>query len=117
MTVKFDLSGAISAPGLLWGLAELQPWVNRLSQEERQVLFHSEIHDWVSSMYWGETLGVQYALLMSRHAETVEDKTFWLKTLGEEVDHQQRISAWLSFRGQSPLPPQPTIGSGHEKGR
>jgi acyl-coenzyme A thioesterase PaaI-like protein len=100
-----SLSAAIQPDGLFWGQPELQAHLQGLDQREREGLYHAEVLDWVSSIYWGETLGVQYALEMSQQVKTDEEREFWRNTLAEEVDHQQRISSWLGFRGHAPNPP------------
>jgi len=87
MNKSESLAEAIGASGLFWGQGELEPWVSNLTSAEKAELFHSEIHDWVSSIYWGETLGVQYAPLMSEMAESPTEREFWLRVMGEEVDH------------------------------
>lgn len=110
-----SLADTISSGGLFWGQPELEPWVSRLTGNEKNELFHAEIHDWVSSIYWGETLGVQYALLMSDMAESPNEREFWLRVMGEEVDHQQRIASWLAVRGQRPLAPNRLLQEAMER--
>jgi hypothetical protein len=104
-----SLSRSIRPEGLFWGQEALATWTRALTDSERSGLLHLEVLDWVSSIYWGETLGVQYALLMSEQAPSADEREFWLKVMGEEVDHQQRISSWLAIRGHRPLAPNRLI--------
>lgn len=99
------LSTVIKSEALLWGQPEVQGWVSLLKDEERAALWHEEILDWVSSIYWGETLGVQYALEMVRYSNEPDERDFWKRVLAEEVDHQQRIANWLTLRGHGPNKP------------
>jgi acyl-coenzyme A thioesterase PaaI-like protein len=77
---------------LLYGRKELDTIIN---SEQRNQLLDEEFIDWISSLYWGETLGVQYAMKMGELSPRKEDKVEWQNTLIQEMDHQQRLLKWM----------------------
>lgn len=68
-------------------------------------ILNTELWEWISAIYWGETLGIEYALKMYELSESDEERTTWLDTYAEEVDHQQRLANWLVNNKTYPLPP------------
>ena len=76
-----------------------------LTSEERKELLDREFEDWISSLYWGEGLGIEYALKMHQLSETHEEKDEWLETYKQELDHQQRILKWMIDNNLHPTEP------------
>jgi acyl-coenzyme A thioesterase PaaI-like protein/rubrerythrin len=68
-------------------------------------ILNIELWEWLSASYWGETLGIEYALKMSELSENTQEKEVWLETYREEIDHQQRLGNWFTNNKTYPLPP------------
>lgn len=79
------------------------------SPEQFEQLLNLELWDWISSLYWGEGLGIEYALKMSELSKTKEEKDRWIEIYKQELDHQQRISQWLLNNNSYPLQPNMMI--------
>ena len=68
-------------------------------------LFNLEFYHWISQIYWGERLGIDYSLKMMNLAPDLEKREIWYGVYKEEVDHQMRLSDWLLNHNLAPLPP------------
>lgn len=97
-------SSLIESAFLFWGNSRLE---QILSPEERNKLCDLEMYDWLSSLYWGEGLAVNYSLKMS---EISDNKEKWLKVYRDELRHQTMLGNWFIERGFTPLPKSKLIG-------
>lgn len=71
----------------------------------REELVNEEFFEWISAVYWGERLGVDYAFKMSEISPNSESKAFWFETYKQELDHLTRITDWLLMNGVAPTAP------------
>lgn len=78
---------------LFYGQTEIKPAVR--SPEKLKELYAYEIYDWINSLYWGETLGIQFALKMC----SIGNEAEWTDLLKDKMDHQKRIAEWLLENG------------------
>lgn len=76
-----------------------------IPKEKYKSLLDLEMWDWLSSIYWGENLGIQYSLKMTELSKNEIEKKTWLKIYCDEIDHQQRLSNWFLLNNTYPLPP------------
>jgi acyl-coenzyme A thioesterase PaaI-like protein len=67
-----------------------------------------EIYDWIVSIYWGESLGIRFALKM----EELTGDIRWNEVLKDEIDHQKRIADWLLESGLTIKNPNPLLKRG-----
>ena len=88
----------IDTEHLYWGHHRLN---GIISQEQRQEFCDLEIFDWLSSLYWGEGIAVNYALKMS---QVRPDKEKWLEVYRDEHKHLTLIGNWFVQRGLTPSP-------------
>jgi hypothetical protein len=72
-----------------------------LSLEDKKHLCDLEFYDWLSGLYWGEGIAMNYALKMS---EISPNKEKWLQVYRDEHKHQTLLSNWFIERGLTPLP-------------
>ncbi len=98
MNNKLNHSEIIDSRYLFWGHEYLE---GVISHEEREALCDAELFDWLSSLYWGEGIAMNYSLKMS---EISPNKDKWLEVYRDEHRHQTLIGNWFVERGLSPLP-------------
>lgn len=94
----FNHAQIINANHLFWGNPRLH---NILSDEQRKDLCDLELYDWLSCLYWGEGVAMNYALKMS---EISPNKDKWLEVYRDEHRHQTLLGTWFIERGLTPLP-------------
>jgi acyl-coenzyme A thioesterase PaaI-like protein len=92
----------IEPEALFFGTPEIQQY---LPKDKINELLDRELYEWVSSVYWGEKLGIEYAHKMYEISPTPELKDIWWETYREELDHQKRIVDWLLLNGTAPSGP------------
>lgn len=88
----------IETDALFWGNATLKDVLN---DDERDLLCDLEFYDWLSSLYWGEGIAMEYALKMS---EVSDNKEKWLEVYRDEHRHQTILGGWFIERGLTPPP-------------
>ncbi|MFP5386036.1 MAG: hotdog domain-containing protein [Bacteriovoracia bacterium] len=88
----------IDTEHLYWGHHKLNGIV---SEEQRQEFCDLELFDWLSSIYWGEGIALNYALKMS---EVSPNKEKWLEVYRDEHRHLTLIGNWFVQRGLTPSP-------------
>ncbi len=88
----------IESNHLFWGNPKLQ---GILSEEQRMELCDLEFFDWVSCLYWGEGIAMNYALKMS---EISPNREKWLQVYRDEHRHQTILGNWFIERDLTPMP-------------
>lgn len=88
----------IDSNKLFWGNPQLS---HIISEEEMKRLCDVELFDWLSSLYWGEGVAMNYALKMS---EVSPNKEKWLEVYKDEHRHQTILSNWFIEKGLTPSP-------------
>lgn len=96
--MKINHADIIEAQYLFWGNAHL---TEIITPQERAALCDIEFYDWISGLYWGEGIAMNYALKMS---EISPNKEKWLKVYRDEHKHQTLLGNWFIERGLTPLP-------------
>jgi len=95
---KMKHSEIIDSKYLFWGNEQLD---GIITNEEREALCDAELYDWLSSLYWGEGIAMNYSLKMS---EISPNKEKWLEVYRDEHRHQTIIGNWFVERGLTPSP-------------
>ena len=98
LTMQLDHTRYLDKSSLFWGNQKLQ---GLITPEQQIKLCDLEFHEWISSLYWGEGIAMNYALKMS---EISEDQEKWLQVYSEEHRHQTIISNWFIENKLTPLP-------------
>ena len=96
--MKLDHSKYLPKELLFWGNINLKQFI---TDEQQKILCDMEFFDWLSSLYWGEGIAMNYALKMS---EISPDSEKWLSVYKEEHRHQTLLSNWFIENGMSPKP-------------
>lgn len=96
--MKINHADIIESQYLFWGSANLN---DIITPQERAALCDIEFYDWISGLYWGEGIAMNYALKMS---EISPNKDKWLKVYRDEHKHQTLLGNWFIERGLTPLP-------------
>lgn len=94
----------IDSDYLFWGSSHLK---SILSAEEMANYCDIEFYDWLSGLYWGESIAMNYALKMS---EISSNKEKWLQIYRDEYKHQTMLGNWFIERNLTPLPKNKLIG-------
>jgi len=87
---------------LFLGTGLISPFLPEGKKEE---LINEEFYEWISAVYWGEKLGVDYAFKMTEISPNEELRSFWFETYKHELDHLTRITDWLLVNGVAPTAP------------
>lgn len=93
-----DHESIIDSAHLFWGNSKLN---GIISDDQRKQLCDIELYDWLSSLYWGEGVAMNYALKMS---EVSPNKEKWIEVYQDEHRHQTILSNWFIEKGLTPLP-------------
>lgn len=98
MLSKISHEDLIDTEALFWGRKELS---SMLSPEQVKELCDLEILDWLSSLYWGEGIAMNYALKMSNISSNKEK---WLEVYVDEHKHQTMLGNWFIENNLVPNP-------------
>lgn len=98
MSFSINHLDIIDSSYLFWGSSRLH---DVITESERLRLCDVEIYDWISGLYWGEGIAMNYALKMS---EISPNRDKWLEVYRDEHRHQTILSNWFIERGLTPLP-------------
>lgn len=98
MKQLIDHSNIIDSEHLFWGNLKLQ---EVLTENQRRDLCDFEFYDWVSCLYWGEGIAMNYALKMSEISSNSEK---WLEVYRDEHRHQTILGNWFVERSLTPMP-------------
>lgn len=88
----------IDTEHLFWGHPELK---SIITDEEMHTLCDLELHDWLSGLYWGEGIAMNYAMKM---ATISPNKEKWLEVYKDEHRHMTLLGNWFMERNLVPLP-------------
>lgn len=88
----------IDTEHLYWGNHRLD---GIISEEQRKEFCNLEVFDWLSSLYWGEGIAVNYALKM---VQVSPNKEKWLEVYRDEHKHLTLLGNWFIQRGLTPSP-------------
>lgn len=95
---ELNHSKIIESEHLFWGSPKLG---GIITDDQRQILCDLELYDWLSCLYWGEGIAMNYALKMS---EISPNKEKWRQVYADEHRHQTILSSWFIEHALTPLP-------------
>lgn len=98
MKTQINHNDFIESEYLFWGNSHLK---SIISSEEMSRFCDVEFYDWLSGLYWGESIAMNYALKMS---EVSPNKEKWLEVYRDEYRHQTLLGNWFIERNLTPLP-------------